>query len=52
MKGLPRLQKLKRRFVPGPRKKMTKTEWKLFAMWAAGDWATWTLGIATDEAEL
>lgn len=40
MKSLPRLEKWKRRFVPGPRRKMTKTEWKLFAMWAAGEWAS------------
>ena len=39
MKSLQRLQNLNRRFVSGPRRKMTKTEWKLFAMWAAGDWA-------------
>jgi hypothetical protein len=40
MKSLPRLQNLNRRFVSGRRRKMTKTEWKLFAIWAAGEWAS------------
>jgi hypothetical protein len=69
MKSLARLHNLNRRFVSGRRRKMTKTEWKLFAMWSAGNWAShgplewedwypshrrsaWTLGIATEEAEL
>ena len=41
MKRVPLLQNLKRRFVPGRRRRMTKTEWKLFAIWAAGNWATY-----------